>query len=245
MKKNGAKQLVWFLAGLCLAMAVGCGNKDSPLSARTNRNGTQAVVLPGYGENALYTEWTPLPETSSAGQFKSETEPNGPAAAEGSGGSGSGNPEESDAEETAPSRRIVLEPAYAARNETVEIREKMFIAQVNDVYLNPEDYMGKTLKLEGLFQVQYYYGTDPYYFVIRYGPGCCGNDGNAGFEVLWDDAFFRESPGEGEGFYPEEGEWVEATGILGAYEEDGYPYLCIALSSLKVLNERGAEFVTQ
>jgi hypothetical protein len=242
MKKNGTKQIVWFLAGFCLALTTGCG-KNSSLSVKTNRNGTQAVVLPGYGENALYTEWTPVPETSFSGQF--ETGPNGSAAAEGLGGSGGGNPEKPADEEAVPSRRIVLEPAYAARNETVEIREKMFIAQVNDVYLNPEDYMGKTLKLEGLFQVQYYYGTDPYYFVIRYGPGCCGNDGNAGFEVLWDDAFFRESQGDGEGFYPEEGEWVEATGVLGAYEEDGYPYLCIALSSLEVLDERGAEFVTQ
>jgi uncharacterized membrane protein YcgQ (UPF0703/DUF1980 family) len=33
----------------------------------------------------------------------------------------------------------------------VEIQEKMFIAQTNDIYLNPEDYIGKTIKLEGLF----------------------------------------------------------------------------------------------
>jgi hypothetical protein len=121
--------------------------------------------------------------------------------------------------------------------QVVEIKEKMFIAQTNDVYLNPEDYMGKTIKLEGLFKS---YSTEEYSasycFVIRYGPGCCGNDGSAGFEVAWD----------GEAVpYPEEDAWVEAEGVLKTYEEDGYPYLYLSLSSLNIKEERGAEFVSQ
>jgi uncharacterized membrane protein YcgQ (UPF0703/DUF1980 family) len=121
----------------------------------------------------------------------------------------------------------------------VEIKEKMFIAQTNDVYLNPEDYMGKTIKLEGLFKS--YDSTDygdSYCFVIRYGPGCCGNDGSAGFEVAWD------SPAQGPS-YPEEDAWVEAEGVLKSYEEDGFPYLYLSLSSLTEKEERGAEFVSQ
>jgi zinc transport system permease protein len=121
---------------------------------------------------------------------------------------------------------------------TLEIREKMFIAQINDVYLNPEDYLGRTIKLEGLFKSEQY-GEQSYCFVIRYGPGCCGNDGNAGFEVAWD------NPASSEGVYPDPDEWVEACGVLQTYEEDGYPYLYLALSSLTVLDTRGAEFVTQ
>jgi zinc transport system permease protein len=120
----------------------------------------------------------------------------------------------------------------------VEIREKMFIAQINDVYLNPEDYLGRTINLEGLFKLEQY-GEQSYCFVIRYGPGCCGNDGNAGFEVAWGD------PSAAGGAYPDIDEWVEATGVLRTYEEDGYPYLYLALSRLNVLDTRGAEFVTQ
>ncbi|MDR2808205.1 MAG: metal ABC transporter permease [Spirochaetaceae bacterium] len=116
----------------------------------------------------------------------------------------------------------------------IEIKEKMFIAQTNDVYLNPEDYMGKTLKLEGLFKsLSYEDSSADYYFVLRYGPGCCGNDGSAGFEVAWD------------GTFPQEDDWVEAVGELSAYQEDGYSYLYLALSSLKILESRGAEFVSQ
>ncbi|MDR2785094.1 MAG: hypothetical protein LBB83_04175 [Treponema sp.] len=119
----------------------------------------------------------------------------------------------------------------------IEIREKMFIAQTNDVYLNPEDYMGRTLKLEGLFKTQAgYEDRPPYCFVLRYGPGCCGYDGNAGFEVAWD----GDAPP-----YPAEDDWVEAVGVLKSYEEDGYPYLYLALSRLQVLDQRGEEFVTQ
>jgi zinc transport system permease protein len=122
----------------------------------------------------------------------------------------------------------------------VEIKEKMFISQTNDVYLNAEDYLGRIIKLEGLFKrEQYLEEGAAYCFVLRYGPGCCGNDGNAGFEVAWD------TPEGGEPEYPAEDEWVEAVGTLKNYEEDGYPYLYLSLSSLRVLEERGAEFVTQ
>ncbi|GHU19349.1 hypothetical protein FACS1894163_12110 [Spirochaetia bacterium] len=124
-----------------------------------------------------------------------------------------------------------------AENTIIEIKEKMFIAQTNDVYLNPEDYLGKTIKLEGLFKQEQYEESDPAYcFVLRYGPGCCGSDGNAGFEVAWDEA---------DKSYPNDDDWVEAVGVLKTYEEDGYPYLYIALSNLTILDERGEEFVTQ
>jgi uncharacterized membrane protein YcgQ (UPF0703/DUF1980 family) len=119
---------------------------------------------------------------------------------------------------------------------TVEIKEKMFIAQTNDVYLNAEDYLGRTIKLEGLFKSERY-EEKPICFVVRYAPGCCGNDGSAGFEVAWD-AQEAET-------YPAEDDWVEAVGTLKTYETDGFPYVYIALSSLKVLDKRGEEFVTQ
>ncbi|MDR1930226.1 MAG: hypothetical protein LBQ44_06290 [Treponema sp.] len=138
----------------------------------------------------------------------------------------------------AGTRSVALQErdAPAPPSQVVEITEKMFIAQTNDVYLNPEDYLGKTIKLEGLFKTETY--TDlskTYCFVLRFGPGCCGNDGSAGFEVIW----------SGDHPYPKEDAWVEAEGVLSTYEEEGYPYLYLALSQLNVKNKRGAEFVSQ
>lgn len=141
-----------------------------------------------------------------------------------------GDPEQATSVEDANHNAIIQPP----EGDIVEIKEKLFIAQTNDIYLNPEDYLGKTIKYEGIFDSFYYEPAgETYYYVIRYGPGCCGYDANPGFEVAW--------PGE----YPEPNDWVEATGILELYEEDGYPYLRICLSSLETLDKRGAEYVNQ
>jgi len=119
----------------------------------------------------------------------------------------------------------------------IEIKEKMFIAQINDVYLNHKDYLGKTLKLEGIFITEQN-NENSYRYVIRYGPGCCGFDANAGFEVRW--ANEKTNP------YPAYNSWVEATGVLKTYEEDdNYYYLYLDLVSLNVLSKRGKETVLQ
>ncbi|MDR2596782.1 MAG: hypothetical protein LBC76_05605 [Treponema sp.] len=120
----------------------------------------------------------------------------------------------------------------------IVIKEKMFVSQINDIYLNAEDYLGKTIKLQGLFKEEKPYEGDPYCFVLRYGPGCCGFDGNVGFEIKWDEN--KSQP------FPKEDSWIETTGILKQYEEDGYDqYLYLDLISLNVLNKRGAEIVYQ
>jgi len=121
--------------------------------------------------------------------------------------------------------------------DVIEIKEKMFISQVNDVYLNKEDYLGKTIKLEGLFKMEEAYDK-LHCFVLRFGPGCCGYDGAVGFEVIWDK--------EKEKSYPGEDSWVEATGELKTYNEADYvDCLYLDLVSLNVLNKRGSETVAQ
>jgi len=125
----------------------------------------------------------------------------------------------------------------AAAKDVIVIKEKMFISQVNDVYVNKDDYLGKKIKLEGIFLTEQ--GDDKTYcFVLRYGPGCCGYDGNVGFEVAWDKKKNKR--------YPVDNSWVEATGELKTYEEDGYTdYLYLDLISLNVLSKRGTETVMQ
>jgi zinc transport system permease protein len=140
----------------------------------------------------------------------------------------------------APAAKSVEE--YSLSPADLEIREKMFIAQVNDVYLNSDDYMGKIIRLEGLFR---YETADDrtYHFVVRNGPGCCGSDGLVGFEVCW------TVPGQPTvGVtrpYPKFDDWVVAQGVLKEYDEYGYPFLYLALSDLKVLDVRGEAFVLQ
>jgi len=135
---------------------------------------------------------------------------------------------------TEPVNENVRYAAQSSDKNIIEIKEKMFIAQINDVYLNADDYFGKTIKLEGMFK-QDEVDSKTYSFVIRYGPGCCGYDGNAGFEIAWS----TEKP------YPEADSWVEVVGVLKSYEEDQLKYLYLDLISLNVLEKRGAETVYQ
>jgi uncharacterized membrane protein YcgQ (UPF0703/DUF1980 family) len=120
-------------------------------------------------------------------------------------------------------------------SDVVEIREKMFIAQTNDIYINKDDYLGRTIKYEGLFDESVWRGNGKTYrYVIRFGPGCCpGDAAAAGFEVVWDRG------------YPKKNDWVEAVGVLQEYDDDGSPSLRLALTSLSVLAKRGKEKVTQ
>jgi len=127
---------------------------------------------------------------------------------------------------------IVAKPQPA---DVIEIREKMFIAQTNEIYVNAGDYLGRMIKYEGIFDESVWEEDgQTYHFVIRYGPGCCpGIDNTAGFEVNWD----KE--------YPKQDDWVEVVGVLEEYGEDGEYYLRLALTSLTVLDKRGAEYVSQ
>ncbi|MBR0598285.1 hypothetical protein [Sinanaerobacter chloroacetimidivorans] len=114
---------------------------------------------------------------------------------------------------------------------TMEISEEMFVTQINDIYVNTDDYMNKNIKLQGFYLISEYDGKY-YNNVVRNGPGCCTTDSLAGFEFYWD------------GDLPEENDWIEVVGTLEWLEEDGIEYLCLNLSSLTVMEERGLETVT-
>ena len=118
----------------------------------------------------------------------------------------------------------------------LNITEKMYVTYINEIYTNTDEYLGKRLKLEGMFLSEYIPAyNETYYYVYRQGPGCCGNDGSmCGFEFTSKD-----------GKYPNDNDWIEVVGELNKYYEDGYEYLTIKADSVKVMDERGAEIVTQ
>ena len=120
----------------------------------------------------------------------------------------------------------------SSQNGIVEIRERMFISQVNDVYINRQSYLGRTIKIEGIF-IRSENNGSWHNFVGRNGPGCCGNDGFVGFEVSWD----RTQT------YPEHDSWVEAVGIVKDDNQGNYLYL--DLVSLNVQEKRGRDQVFQ
>jgi len=138
-------------------------------------------------------------------------------------------PTAGEASDSAPVSVSEIDPS-----EIIEITEKMFIAQVNDIYLNADDYLGKPIKYQGVFESYFHQAKDnTYCYIFRYGPGCCGDDGNVGFEVVYD------------GEYPQAYDWVEVLGVLESYEEFGTTFLRLRAVDLITLPQRGQENVEQ
>lgn len=87
------------------------------------------------------------------------------------------------------------------------IREKLFITQINQIYLNIDEFLGKVIELEGFIDTQINNTTGKEEkFVMRLGPGCCAFDEFAGFVIKWDKDF------------PVDKQWVRLKGVL---EQEG------------------------
>ena len=121
--------------------------------------------------------------------------------------------------------------AAVAEGRTVEISERMFATHINHINLNPLDYVGRTIRLQGIF-VNYNTALgfdEPLYVVYRtFSDGCCVM--RIGFEVQWPEWAARPPPADDS--------WVEAVGVL---RMRGFVY--IELTSLTVLARRGADVV--
>ena len=118
----------------------------------------------------------------------------------------------------------------------IEISERMFVTHINSIYMNISNYLGKTIKLEGIFgatQIE----TGDFYYVFRYSQDECCGGGMSGFEVRWASDQIRH--------FPAANSWVEATGILREYRRASNRFVYLELTSLTVLNRRGAEQVSR
>jgi len=118
----------------------------------------------------------------------------------------------------------------------VEITERFFVNQTTEVLRNPERYLGRTIRLEGIFiTVQLPGVDDDFHFVHRLTDGCCGPIEPIGFEVRLD------------GIAPlPDDTWVEVIGVLEQYENIWqHDALRLEVASLTEMSERGAEFVAQ
>ncbi len=116
--------------------------------------------------------------------------------------------------------------------DVLEIKEKLFLTQINDIYFNFERYKDKTIVVEGMFTyLVSYIDESQFPAVYRRGPGCCGNDGWGGFMLDW------------KGTFPEPEAWIKVIGKPVVKEYKGYQDLYLEVQSLEVKAERGKEFV--
>ena len=121
-----------------------------------------------------------------------------------------------------------------ARNNDVEVlTDRFFVQQMISITQNVDQYVGRTIQLEGMFWAYEVYGApDPFYFVIRYLSSCCGGGGSIGFEVYLGDV----PP------FPDD-TWVAVSGVLEVRDgwQPNVPVLVV--TSIEAMDERGQEIV--
>jgi len=113
----------------------------------------------------------------------------------------------------------------------LEIGERFFVTQIEQIFIDTETYLGRTIRYEGMFFSSHWEGED-FHYVIRHTFGCCGDDGMIGFEVMLN----------GIEPFPDD-TWVEVTGVLEEYNLDWRTILVINAISVTEMPERGLEFV--
>ena len=104
-----------------------------------------------------------------------------------------------------------------------QMSSDMVYATVYQMMVTPEEYEGKTFRIDGNFYATYYEATKKYYFycIIQDATACCAQ----GMEFIWDDGS-HIYPDE----YPEDNAEIVVEGTFETYREDGDENLYCRLS---------------
>ncbi|MEA5083579.1 MAG: hypothetical protein VB018_05420 [Lachnospiraceae bacterium] len=106
----------------------------------------------------------------------------------------------------------------------------MVYAEVYNMMLNPDEYVGKTIKIKGPYYAEYWDDTQKYYHyvIISDATACC----QSGIEFIWDDNS-HVYPDE----YPENETEIEIRGVFSSYEELGQKYYYLNVEDINECNE--------
>ncbi len=115
------------------------------------------------------------------------------------------------------------------------IKQNLFNMQIADIYYAFKRYADRKIVIQGMY-ARLTIGDNPDVpTVYRRGTGCCGNDGWGGFLL--------ELPDDGSIEEPERDAWIEVVGTPELKTHGLYYNLYLKVESIKVLDERGAEYV--
>jgi len=118
--------------------------------------------------------------------------------------------------------------AGADDGDVIMIGERFFANQMQEIFLNHQQYLGSTLQFEGMFRTMTTRYGDEFFMVYRYAIGCCGEE-IMGLEIDMSE------------FTPfVDNAWVEVNGVLDI--DQGF--LVLRTISIVEMDERGAELVS-
>jgi len=114
------------------------------------------------------------------------------------------------------------------------LKDRLFVQQVRDIYLNPQTYGDKIVQVEGFFDKYIDENKQERYEVYRKTAGCCGDDGRAGFEFVYkkEKLSFKTN------------EWILVEALVKERVIDGYDHIYLeAISVVKKDKGKAKEFV--
>ena len=135
----------------------------------------------------------------------------------------------------------VEDPEFLYKNEqksadVLYVGQKLFNAQITDIYYQFKQYRDKIIAVQGMFAHLKIGDKENVPTIYRRGPGCCGNDGWGGFLLNLDEVKVSDIG---------ENDWVEVVG-RPYLEPNGFYYnLYIKVESITKRESRGAEYVRQ
>lgn len=180
---------------LCIALITGCKHKNTKIKGVSSSSSVEEPIVRQIEEEVYET----VQEESPIVEMPEETAiPNDAA-------------DDMVEEETAgaePEGKTTVDYDLTAMS------SDMVYATVYQMMILPEDYEGKTFRMEGSFYATYYEPTQSYYYycIIQDATACCAQ----GLEFVWGDGSHKY-PDE----YPEEYTDVVVEGTFETYREEG------------------------
>ena len=195
--KNLKKCMVLFL---CILLITGCSNKKSTDGKGFNNTNSVDKVI----DNQIADE-DRKNETTEGEEASSNVESN------------------KDTEDTISGAEDVRNTDGTVDYDLTQMSSDMVYATVYQMMVTPEEYEGKTFRIDGNFYATYYEATKKYYFycVIQDATACCAQ----GMEFVWENGS-HIYPDE----YPEENAEIVVEGTFETYKEEGDQNLYCRLS---------------
>ena len=197
------KRLILFICSAIIFTFAGCGDNDSSGRSGNQPAGVNDVLKAGMAEEDNK-------KTGTESQASESIMDNG-------------NERQSGVNEDAPEPEPVSTaeiPAGSAEGIDVDLTvlsATMVYSEVYNMLVTPENYIGKTVKMDGMYTHYYDEVTGNHYFscIIADATACCSQ----GLEFVLDENSYTEAD------YPAVGEEITLEGTFATYMEDGNQYL--------------------
>lgn len=195
--KNLKECIVLFL---CILLITGCSNKKGTDGKGINNTNSVDKVI----DNQIANE-DGKTDTMESEKALSNVESN------------------KDTEDTISGEEDVRNTDGTVDYDLTQMSSDMVYATVYQMMVTPEEYEGKTFRIDGNFYTTYYEATKKYYFYceIQDATACCAQ----GMEFVWEDGS-HIYPDE----YPEENAEIVVEGTFETYKKEGNQNLCCRLS---------------